>query len=298
MIPARQKTFSANPVSPGAHPRTAAWFRFRNDRFGMLGLFTVIFFLIIAIGAWLGLIGSDWSRISDSSFASPQVGHWLGTNRLGQDIFERAVHGTATAFETGLLVSLVSTLLGAILGGLAGWFHDGIIDEAILWLKGVLDSIPFYLFVAAVAFALPGNAWSMHIAMIVTLWTGTARLVRGEVIRLKQREFVEAAQAIGLPGLKILSRHVLPNTIHILLVQATLVFVAAIKAEVILSFLGLGIRNGVSWGLMLAESTQEVLSGHFGNFLTASVCLFVLLMGFNLMADALQDAVDPRQQRS
>jgi peptide/nickel transport system permease protein len=262
----------------------------------MLGLFTVTLFLVIAVGSWLGWIGNDWSRISDSSFASPQAGHWLGTNRLGQDIFDRAVHGTATAFETGLLVSLVSTLLGAVLGGLAGWFHNGFIDEAILWLKGVLDSIPFYLFVAAVAFALPENPWSMHIAMIVTLWTGTGRLVRGEVIRLKQREFVEAAHAIGLPGLKILSRHILPNTAHILLVQSTLVFVAAIKAEVILSFLGLGIRSGVSWGLMLAESTQEVLSGHFGNFLTASVCLFALLMGFNLMADALQDAVDPRQQ--
>jgi peptide/nickel transport system permease protein len=108
---------------------------------------------------------------------------------------------------------------------------------------------------------------------------------------------VEAAHAIGLPGLKILTRHVLPNTIHILLVQGTLVFVAAIKAEVILSFLGLGIRHGVSWGLMLAESTQEVLSGHFANFLTASICLFLLLMGFNLMADALQDAVDPRQNQ-
>ena len=298
MKPGGYQAAMAQRGSTGLHPRTAAWQRFRHDRFGMLGLITVALFLMIAAAVWTGLIGGDWSRISDSSFAAPQAGHWLGTNRLGQDIFARAVRGTATAFETGLLVAVVSTLLGAILGGLAGWFHNGIIDEAILWLKGVLDSIPFYLFVAAVAYAMPGNAWSMHIAMVVTLWTGTGRLVRGEVIRLKQREFVEAAHSIGLPGLKILTRHILPNTVHILLVQGTLVFVAAIKAEVILSFLGLGIRSGVSWGLMLAESTQEVLSGHFGNFLTASICLFVLLMGFNLMADALQDAIDPRQQRS
>jgi peptide/nickel transport system permease protein len=295
MKPAGQKTSN---TGNGLHPRAAAWKKFRGDRFGMLGLLTVLFFLLIAVGAWSGLIGSDWSRISDTSFGGPQAGHWLGTNRLGQDIFERAVHGTGTAFETGLLVAVVSTFLGAILGGLAGWFHNGIVDELVLWLKGVLDSIPFYLFVAAVAYAMSGHAWSMHIAMIVTLWTGTGRLVRGEVVRLKQREFVEAASAIGLPGLKILTRHILPNTIHILLVQGTLVFVAAIKAEVILSFLGLGIRDGVSWGLMLAESTQEVLSGQLANFLTASICLFLLLMGFNLMADALQDAVDPRQERS
>jgi peptide/nickel transport system permease protein len=158
---------------------------------------------------------------------------------------------------------------------------------------GVLDSIPFYLFVAAVAYALQGQPWAMHVAMIATFWTGTSRLVRGEVMKLKTREFVMAARTIGLPDLLILGRHVLPNTVHILLVQASIAFVAAIKTEVILSFLGLGVQDGVSWGLMLAESTQEVLAGHFNNFLAASLMLFVLLMGFNLLADALQDAFDP-----
>jgi ABC-type dipeptide/oligopeptide/nickel transport system permease subunit len=288
-----------NPaLKTGLHPRAAAWRHFRQDPYGVTGLITVVFFLLVAIGAWSGLIGAEWSRVTETSFAAADATHWLGTNRLGQDILERAIYGTGTAFQAGLLVAVVSTVLGAVLGGLAGWFHHGIVDESVLWLKGVLDSIPFYLFVAAVAYAMSGNAWSMHIAMIATLWTGTGRLVRGEVIRLKQREFVESARAIGLPGLKILVRHVLPNTLHILLVQGALVFVTAIKAEVILSFLGLGIRDGVSWGLMLAESTQEVLSGHFSNFLTASFCLFALLMGFNLLVDTLQDAVDPRQNRS
>ena len=134
----------------------------------------------------------------------------------------------------------------------------------------------------------------MHLAMIITFWTTTARIIRGEVMRIKQREFIEAAQAIGLPGITILFRHVLPNTFHILLVQGTIVFVAAINTEVILSFLGLGIQDGVSWGLMLAESSQEVLAGHFGNFLAAGISLFLLLMGFNLLADSLQDALDTR----
>ena len=108
-------------------------------------------------------------------------------------------------------------------------------------------------------------------------------------------EFVEAARAIGIPGLTIVFRHVLPNTYHILLVQASIVFVAAINTEVILSFLGLGIQDGVSWGLMLAESSQEVLGGHFGNFFAAGTSLFILLMGFNLLADAMQDALDTRR---
>ena len=261
----------------------------------MVGLIIVIAFLLIAFCAWTGLLGQQWSQITGSGWEAPSAEHPLGTNRLGQDVMERAIYSTRTAFKVGLLVSVLSTALGAVLGALAGWFGQSFIDEAVLWLKGVLDSIPFYLFVAAVAFAMKGNPWAMHIAMIATFWTGTARLVRGEVMRLKHREFVEAARSIGLPGYKIVMRHILPNTFHILLVQSSLVFVTAIKTEVILSFLGLGVQDGVSWGLMLAESTQEVLAGHFANFIAASGMLFVLLMGFNLMADALQDAFDARE---
>jgi peptide/nickel transport system permease protein len=272
----------------------AVWPSLRASRTGMAGLVIVACFALVALAAALGLIGLDWAQTSGGRWEKPGPGHWFGTNLVGQDIFARAVHSTLTAFEVGVLVALASTLLGAALGGLAGWFSHSWMDETILWLKGVLDSIPFYLFVAAVALAMQGSPWAMHLGMVATFWTGTGRLVRGEVMRLKEREFVEAARAIGLPGVIILFRHVLPNTVHILLVQATLVFVAAIKTEVILSFLGLGIQDGISWGVMLAESTQEVLTGHFGNFLSASVFLFLLLLGFNLLSDALQDAFDIR----
>lgn len=272
-----------------------AWQRLKTDRYGMSGLLVVIVFGIIAICVWSGLLGQGWSEVSDERWEGASSRHWFGTNRLGQDILQRTLFGTATAFEVGLVVTFCSTVLGMMLGALAGWYNNSWLDEIILWLKGVLDSIPFYLFAAAVAFALQGNLWSMHLAMIITFWTTTARIIRGEVMRIKQREFVEAAHAIGLPGLKIVFRHVLPNTLHILLVQASIVFVAAINTEVILSFLGLGIQDGVSWGLMLAESSQEVLAGHFGNFVAAGALLFILLMGFNLLADAMQDALDTRR---
>ncbi len=273
----------------------AAWQRLKSDPYGMGGLLVVIIFAVIAICVWSGLLGQAWSEVSGNSWESVSATHWFGTNLLGQDILQRTLFGTATAFEVGLIVTLCSTILGAVMGALSGWYSHSWLDEAILWLKGVLDSIPFYLFAAAVAFALQGSPWAMHLAMIVTFWTTTARIIRGEVMRLKQREFVEAARAIGLPGLKTVFRHVLPNTFHILLVQASIVFVAAINTEVILSFLGLGIQDGVSWGLMLAESSQEVLAGHFGNFFAAGTSLFILLMGFNLLADALQDALDTRR---
>lgn len=275
--------------------RHATWQRLKSDRYGMGGLIIVTFFAIVALCVWTGLLGQGWSEVSGDRFETASTSHWFGTNLLGQDILQRTLFGTATAFEVGLMVTICSTLLGTMLGGLAGWYSHGWLDEVILWCKGVLDSIPFYLFAAAVAFALQGSPWAMHLAMIITFWTTTARIIRGEVMRIKQREFIEAARAIGLPGLKIVFRHVIPNTFHILLVQGTIVFVAAINTEVILSFLGLGIQDGISWGLMLAESSQEVLAGHFGNFIAAGTSLFILLMGFNLLADALQDALDTRR---
>ncbi len=275
------------------------WSRLKQDKVGLLGLSIVAFFLFITLGVLFGYLGQDWSVADGGRWESASGSHWLGTNMLGQDIFQRAIFSTRTAFEIGVIVSLLSTLLGALLGALAGWYNGkprrSWVDGSILWLMGVLDSIPFYLFVAAVAYAFQGWPWAMHVAMVATFWTATGRLVRAEVMRIKSREFILSARAIGLPVPLILFRHVLPNTLHILFVQVTIAFVAAIKTEVILSFLGLGVQDSVSWGLMLAERTQEVLAGHFNNFLAASLMLFLLLLGFNLLADALQDAFDPRQ---
>lgn len=271
-----------------------AWRKFLHDKLGLASAGVVLIYLVIALGVWAQLWGQDWNTLGPSA-APVSTEHWFGTNRSGQDIYERAIFSTKTAFEVGLSVAVLSTILGAILGAVSGFFAGRWIDELILWLKGTLDSIPFYLFVAAVAFALSGHAFAMHIAMITTFWTTTARVVRGEVMKLKELEFVEAARAIGVPRRLIIFRHILPNTSHILLVQATIVFVSAIKSEVILSFLGLGVQDGVSWGLMISESTQEVTIGIFNNFLAASGMLFVLVMAFNLFSDALQDALDPKK---
>jgi len=272
----------------------AAW-KFRRDRAGMIGLAIVLAYFVGALGVWLGWWAAGWAEIAGGKWNPPSAEHWFGTNLIGQDIFQRSLYSVATAFEVGMVVAVVSTLLGAVLGALAGFFSGRFTDEFVLWLMGVLDSIPFYLLVAAIAFALAGNPWSMHVAMVSTFWITTSRLVRGEVIKLKNLEFVEAAHAIGVPEYTIIFRHIIPNTLHILLVQSTITFVAAIKSEVILSFLGLGVKDGMSWGLMISESTLEVLAGFFNNFLAASVLMFVLVMAFNMFSDALQDALDPRK---
>ncbi len=268
--------------------------KFRHDRVGMAALLVVLIYAVVAAGVILGWWATGWAEITGPKWAPVSSEHWLGTNIIGQDIFSRAVYSTRTAFEVGLIVAIGATFAGAVLGSIAGFFSATWVDELVIWLMGVLDSVPFILLVAAIAYSLQDSPWSMHIAMIATFWIGTARLVRGEVIKLKGLEFVESAHAIGLGRGKIIFRHILPNTFHILLVQATISFVAAIKSEVILSFLGLGVKDGMSWGLMISESTFEVLAGYFNNFIAASLLMFGLVMAFNMFSDALQDALDPR----
>jgi peptide/nickel transport system permease protein len=289
---------STSPSNDDSRHSDSIWSKaarkFRRDKVGVWSLAVVCVYALAAIGVVFGWWAEDWADVSGPKWSPMSGEYWFGTNIIGQDIFSRAIYSTRTAFEVGLVVAIGATFLGAVLGAIAGFYSVTWIDEIILWLMGVLDSVPFILLVAAIAYSLQGSPWAMHIAMIATFWISTARLVRGEVIKLKSLEYVEAAHAIGVNQLVIIFRHILPNTFHILLVQASLSFVAAIKSEVILSFLGLGVKDGMSWGLMISESTFEVLAGFFNNFIAASVLMFGLVMAFNLFSDSLQDALDPR----
>lgn len=262
-----------------------------------LSVLVVAVFIVTAIGVAAGWWAQGWRDIVAQPWLSPGADHWFGTNRLGQDVFDRAVFSSLTTLDVGLGVSVVATALGAVLGALAGFRPDGWVDALVLWLVGVLEAIPFYLFVAAVAVALQGEYWALHAAMVATFWTATARIVRAEVIRIRNLNYIEAAYGIGLRWTTIIFNHVLPNAMPVIVIQATLTFVAAIKAEVILSFLGLGIPDRISWGSMLRESTQEIQAGHFQNFLAASIPLFVLVLAVNRLADALQDHLDPAHEQ-
>lgn len=281
-------------TSSAMSPLSRAWLSFKQDRWGMIGLTVVFAYLCMTLGVWFGLWGADWSQTSDAFHQPMSSSHWFGTNAIGQDIASRGIYATKVAFEVGLLVAICSCLLGALIGSMAGFAHNSWLDSIILWVMGVLDSIPFYLFVAAIAYAMGDFIFAMHLAMIMVFWTETARLIRAEVIRLKQMEFVESAVALGLKQSAVLFKHIIPNTHHLLIIQATIIFVAAIKTEVILSFLGLGVKQGISWGLMIAEATNDIQAGYFNNFIVASGLLFILVIAFNFFSDALQDALDPK----
>lgn len=286
-------------TAPPQEQRASLWSKaarkLRRDRAGLFAMTVVAGYFIAAVGVWLGWWATEWADITGTKWGPVSAEHWFGTNIIGQDIYQRGIVSIATAFEVGLVVAIAAVALGGVLGAVSGFFAGTWVDEIVLWLMGVLDAMPFYLLVAAIAFALADYPYSMHVAMISTFWTTTSRLTRGEVIKLRGMEFVEAARAIGVPEVTTIFRHILPNTFHILLVQVTLCFVDAIKAEVILSFLGLGVKDGMSWGLMISESTLEFLAGHFNNLVAASLLMFGLVYAFNMFADALQDALDPKQ---
>lgn len=274
---------------------TKAFYKFTRDRVGMASLTVVGIYLLLAVLVWMGIIAQEWDELLADGQMGPTAEYWFGTNINGQDIFQRAIFSTKTAFEVGLTVAIFATVTGALVGATTGYYSGTIVDELFLWVMNCLDCIPYFLMVAAFAVALGENPYAMHIAMVSCFWMGTARLVRGEVIKLKNMEFTEAARSLGVPVYRVIFKHLLPNTSHILLVEMTLLFITAIKSEVILSFLGLGVKDGISWGLMIAEASGEVTAGHFANFFAASGMMFVLVLAFNMFSDSLQDALDPRK---
>ena len=270
--------------------------KFCTDKIGIASLFVVLVYSLIALGVSLGLWANEWDELlNEQGYGPISWDYWLGTNFNGQDIFQRAVYSTLTAFKVGLVVSLCSLWLGVCLGSVAGFYSNTWLDELIIWLYGCLDSIPFYLFVAAVSFALKESDIAMYVSMIGVLWTSSCKVVRGQVIKLKSLEFVEAARAIGVKDHKIIVRHIMPNLAPLILIEFSLSFVTAIKTEAILSFLGLGVRDGISWVVMLSEASAEVVAGRYHNFIAASVFMFGLVMAFNQLSDALQDALDPKK---
>ncbi|GJM08658.1 MAG: hypothetical protein DHS20C11_09340 [Lysobacteraceae bacterium] len=245
-------------------------------------------YVAIAVGVWCGLWGQNYDLAGGPKWGGISSDYWLGTNLIGQDIFARSLTSVATALQTGLMVGGLATMAGALAGACAGYWRGRWPDRILLWLMGVIDAIPFVLLAAAIAYALGAQFIAVALAMILTLWVPVARLVRAETQKLRTMPYVESAQIIGVSPVLIILRHILPNTWHLLMAQGLLVMVAALKAEVVLSFLGIGSQASVSWGVMIAESTQEVASGRFNNFLAASIPLFGLVFVLGSLADFFQ----------
>ena len=225
---------------------------------------------------------------------------FLGTDNKGRSIFLRALYSIGVAMKVGVVVGLVSVIIGSILGGAAGYF-GGWTDAVITWLFTTFSSIPSLVLLVLLAYMFTGSPFEgtlvpLYIAFIATYWIGPCRQIRGETLKIKELEYVHAAQALGMNRFKILLKHILPNAVHLMLINFSLLFIGAIKGEVILTYLGLGLKPGAgaSWGMMIDQSKGEVIQGFFWQIGAATFFMFVLVLAFNILSDALQDAFDPK----
>jgi len=218
----------------------------------------------------------------------------LGGDRLGRDVLEKAVKGTQISVFVGVLAAVVATTIGTLLGAFSGFF-GGKIGDALEWLYNVFESVPGILLIFAFAAVLGRGIDTVVLILGFTGWTGMYRQVRAEFIKHSSREYVRAAEAIGASRMSRMFRHILPNVSHVVLVRMGLLVVGFIKAEVILSYLGLGVPvDQVSWGTMLAEAQSDLILGYWWQLAAATGFMAVFVTAFSLMADAARDALDPK----
>ena len=240
---------------------------------------------------------SEWDARA-AQFRSVQIDKLqtlpLGADRLGRDVLAKAVKGSEVSIFVGVMAALVATLIGTVLGALAGFF-GGRTGDLLEWLYNVFTSIPGILLIFAFAAVFGRGIGTVVLILGFTGWTGIYRLVRAEFIKHAVRDYVRAAQAIGASAMSRMFRHILPNVSHVILVQLSILTVGFIKAEVILSYLGLGVPvDQVSWGTMLAEAQSELLLGHWWQLAAATLFMAVFVTAFSLLTDALRDALDPK----
>lgn len=218
----------------------------------------------------------------------------LGGDRLGRDVLAKAIKGTEISVFVGVMAALTATLIGTLLGALSGFF-GGKVGDFLEWLYNVFEAIPGILLIFAFAAVFGRGIGTVVLILGLTGWTGLYRQVRAEFMKHRSREYVRAAEAIGASLTSRMFRHILPNVSHVILVRMGLLVVGFIKAEVILSYLGLGVPiDQVSWGTMLAEAQSELILGHWWQLGAATLFMAMFVTAFSLMTDALRDALDPK----
>ena len=219
----------------------------------------------------------------------------FGGDRLGRDVLSKAIKGTEISVFVGVLAALIATTIGTLLGAASGFF-GGKLGDFLEWLYNVIEAIPGILLIFALAAALNQRGVTNVVLILgLTGWAGMYRQVRSEFIKHRGRDYVRAAEAIGASVNSRMFRHILPNISHVILVRMSLLVVGFIKAEVILSYLGLGVSiDQVSWGTMLSEAQAELILGNWWQLAAATIFMCVFVTAFSLMADALRDALDPK----
>jgi peptide/nickel transport system permease protein len=296
-------------------PLSLFWRRFRQDRVAVVSLAFILFLIVIAVAAPLvidvfGLPGPNTQNLNlTDSFGSPLGPSWshpFGVDQLGEDVMSRVIYGTRVSLEVGIFGTGISTLIGVTVGMLAG-FYRGWVDQLLSRFMDVVLSIPILLLGLGLGAACavkgcvkgaiqPGLGSVIFIITLAT-WPYIARIVRGLVLSMREREFVDAARALGASDARIMFREILPNLAAPIIVYASLLIPTNILLEAALSFLGVGIRPPTaSWGQMIANATP-IFNTAWWYMVFPGVALLLTVLAFNLLGDGLQDALNPRSAR-
>jgi ABC-type dipeptide/oligopeptide/nickel transport system permease subunit len=300
--------------------RAEAWRRLRQSRSALISLGIVALYVLVALIGFTGVLDRAIEETVGPSNVPPQLftpdsmgpapSLWLGTDFLGRSVLWRFLYGARVALTVAFLASALSIVIGTVLGLLAGYFGRWV-DSLVIWLFSTINSVPGILLILALAFVLKdttiGLGWlgidrhfalagipTIVLAMGLTSWVGLCRYIRGETLKLRERDYVVAARAVGVGDGGILFRHILPNVSHLIIIDLSLGLGAFVQAEVILSFLGLGVTDQPSWGRMIDDAKLELLKGVWWQMTAATVAIFIFSLAVNVVGDALRDALDPR----
>ncbi|MEA3320625.1 MAG: ABC transporter permease [Bacillota bacterium] len=274
-----------------------AWRRLLKNKLAMAGLVFLVFLTIMAI---FGPIFSPYS-VTETNLPNqnqpPSSTHLFGTDELGRDVFTRTWYGARISLFVGLMAALIDFIIGVVYGGIAG-YKGGKTDNAMMRVVEVLYGLPYLLVVILLMVVMGPGLLTIIIALTVTGWVGMARIVRGQVLQIKNYEFVLASKTFGTKTSRIIRKNLLPNTMGPIIVQMTLTVPAAIFAEAFLSFLGLGVSAPyASWGVMANDGLPTIISGHWWRLFFPAFFISMTMFAFNVLGDGLQDALDPKLRR-
>ncbi|AAR34809.1 ABC transporter permease [Geobacter sulfurreducens] len=272
---------------------TVFWKRFRRNRFALAGgVVVVVLFAISFLAPYI----APWDPDAIDAYRvllPPSAEHWFGTDELGRDVFTRVIYGARISLKVGFVSVGIAVVIGTVLGLVSG-FYGGLVDTIIMRFVDIMLCFPtFFLILAVIAFLEP-SIWYIMAIIGLTGWMGVARLVRAEVLSLRERDFVLAARALGASDVRILLRHVLPNAVSPVLVSATLGVAGAILTESALSFLGIGVQPPTpSWGNILT-SGKDYIEFAWWLSLFPGGAILVTVLAYNLLGEGIRDALDPR----
>lgn len=270
-----------------------AWRRLKKNKIAMTALVMLIVIVFMCIFGPFMSPYKDFQQNGNLINKSPFGNHYLGTDNLGRDIFVRLWTGGRVSIEIGLVATLIEMFIGTIYGGISGYV-GGIVDDILMRIVEVINGIPYMIVVILVSLVLDKGIFSLIIALCITAWTGIARVVRGQVLQLKESEYVLAAKALGADSKRIIFKHLIPNTFGVIIVYMTFDIPAFMFSEAFLSFIGLGVQPpNTSWGAMCATG-QTLMSFYPYQLFFPALAISLTMLSFNLLGDGLRDALDPK----